>query len=50
MGKKASKKPRKQKKQKEMRWKYKYAGPDEEALDVAFAILFDKVVREWNNK
>jgi len=50
MGEKASEKSKKERKQKEMQWKYEYAGPDEEALDAAFAILFDKVVREWNDK
>ena len=49
MGEEASKKPKKERKQKEIRWKYEYAGPDEEALDDAFRILFDEVVKEWGS-
>ncbi len=50
MGEKVSRKPKKKRKQKEIRWTYQYAGPDEVALDSAFAILFDKVLKNWNSK
>jgi hypothetical protein len=50
MGEKASEKSKKERKQKEMRWKYEYAGPDEEALDAAFKILFDEAIKNWDIK